>query len=445
MRFANSNYQVSKVYLLVIILYFLIVQTPLFAQNSIISGCIENYKNEQLIVQDFHGSNESFIDTVKTDASGCFEINLPSDKQGQIRLLFQRRQFLDFFLLDEPVKFQADFDNLLGSINILVSEENKIYYNYLKYKVSNEYKQRSFNKLLSDTLQSEFREEVLSEINMLKQQERNSLLQLVKERPGSLVGKVLALDIIPLIPDTLDKEEGRDFMIAHFLDNLDFNDTLLIKTNALSAKIISYLSLGINNKNGYDSTVTRLSEMSLYLLYRSMVNEGMFKFIKSYLHKGFSTLGYKELVSELEGITFNCCYCNDTNKQDMLVKELKKFPRIKTLFPERRILPSKKEGGIIILALSNCDVSSKLINEVKKVKGQEPLYIIYPESDYSNNQGNTQKEVFYTSSKNVSKLQSSRPIVYFIDSNGKITYQTSSWLALKFRTYSSPAASTSTR
>lgn len=435
----------SRVYLLAIILHFVLVQYSLTAQNSSISGCIENYNNEQVIVQDFYGSTESFIDTVETDASGCFEVKLPSAKQGQIRLLFQRRQFLDFFLLNEPVKFQADFDNLLGSIDILVSEENKIYYNYLKYKMSNEYKQRSFKKLLSDTLQSEFREEVLSEINALKQQERNSLIQLVKERPESFVGKVLALDITPVIPDTLDKEEGRDFMIAHFLDNLDFNDTLLIKTNALSAKIISYLSLGINNKSDYDSTVTRLSDMSLYLLYRSMVNEGMFNFIKSYLQKGFSALGYKELVSELEGITFNCCYCNDTNKQDMQVKELKKFPRIKTLLPERKIIPAKKEESIVILALSNCESSLELINEVKKVKGQEPMYIIYPESDYTPNQSNREKGIFYTSSKNVSKLHSLRPIVYFMDSNGKITYQTSSWLELKFRGYSSPAAKTSTR
>jgi hypothetical protein len=416
-----------------------------FAQAPSIKGCIENYYNSEIVIQDFDGSTSSYIDTLETDAGGCFEISFASSRRGQLRLLMQNRQFLDFFIDGQPVTFNADFKNLLGTIDILEGDESKLYYDYLKYKVSTEYKQRSLQRLLSDTLQPEFREEIISELNLLHNQDSRAIEQLRMDYPQSIVAKVLSLDLTPNVPDSLEGEEMEEFMLYHFFDYLDFNDTILIKTNALSVKIISYLSLGLNEAKDFDRTVSRLSDMSFYLLYRSMENEAMFSFIKTYLQNGFKILGYKDLVKEIEGISFNCCACNDSkndNNQSLLGK---KFPRIKTVFPKGKILPVKKEESLILLASKDCEVSSKLIEEVIKTKGDMPLYILYEERELKGQDNEVDLKEYYIDSRAASKLPQVKPYLFHVDRSGKIVFQTGSWLEVRFNRDYKPAASTSTR
>lgn len=284
------------------------------SDSTYMEGCIKGYENSELVIQEFYGNQHSFVDTLYTDSTGCFTFFPGAEKaSGQLRLLLNKRQFLDFFYEKQSISFEADFDHLLASMVIREDENNRLYYDYLNFRASNEYKLNELRDMLAKSQEPGLSKDIVNEMNHLRNKETLYIRDFNHQNPKSLVTKVVMTDLISAQLLDPDSSGYSNYLVKHFLDELDFNDTILLRTNTLSVKLISYLSLAIKNTDNYDSTVARLSQSADQLLNRSMVNEVMFNFIKDYLINGFSTLGYKDLAIKVRAVTFRHARSGEEN------------------------------------------------------------------------------------------------------------------------------------
>lgn len=282
--------------------------------STYMEGCIKGYGNSKIIIQEFYGNQHSFVDTLYTDSTGCFTFFPGAGKaSGQLRLLLNKRQFLDFFYEKHSISFEADFDHLLASMVIREDENNRLYYDYLNFRASNEYKLNELREMLAKSQEPGLSKDIVNEMNHLRKKETLYIRDFNHQNPKSLVTKVVMTDLISAQVLDPDSSGYSNYLVEHFLDELDFNDTILLRTNTLSVKLISYLSLAIKNTDNYDSTIARLSQSADQLLNRSMVNEVMFNFIKDYLINGFNTLGYKDLAIKVRAVTFRHARSGEEN------------------------------------------------------------------------------------------------------------------------------------
>lgn len=292
-----------------LLFFFLLSSLPgaLTAQpdNVHITGCIKGYAKGKVIIQEFYGSQHSFVDTLYTDSTGCFTYFPGAHKAtGQLRLLLDKRQFLDFFYEKKAISFVTDFDHLLGSMVVKEDKNNRMYYDYLNFRASNEYKLNSLHEMLTQSQEPGLSKDIINEMNRLRIKETSYIRDFSHRNSKSLVSKVVRTDLITVHSLNPDSTGFSNYLVEHFMDELNFNDTVLLRTNTLSVKLISYLSLAIKNTANYDSTSARLSRSADQLLSRSMVNEVMFDFIKDYLINGFNALGYKDLATKVRAVTF---------------------------------------------------------------------------------------------------------------------------------------------
>lgn len=396
------------------------------AQTTYIKGCIHGYSNKSVVIQDFYGEKNELIDTLTSDSDGCFTY-FPGDSKasGQIRLLFEKRQFLDFFYDKESLSFTADFNSLMKTIEVESDLSNKLYYDYLRFRIKNEVLRSSLLKMLTDTLDPQITSDIHTEINYLHSLENSYIQELKAKVPGSLVSKVIALDMHQIAHEEMG---SFNYLRDHFFDEFNFNDTILLRTNAVSAKIITYLSLSLDKTGNFDTTLSHLTRSAYYLIHRSLVNQHMFEFMSEYLVNGFNKMGYKDLAKSIDDITFPCCLCipSNINDHDILNKG-NRFPKIKIQSANTtKRFPVKKEESIIILAQDGCYGSDKLIEESKTYN--MPVYIIMTDKEQIPQEGN----FVVTDNKSIKKLPQTRPLLIHVDNKGKIRFKTHSWLEYKF-------------
>lgn len=94
-------------------------------------------------------------------------------------------------------------------------------------------------------------------------------------------------------------EEQRDLVLAHFFDNVDFNDTTLIPTNVLTTKMIDFISVV-----QADTRLSQDPEMRMVLALSRIfelakVNFTTYYFALEYMLRGYSMIGMSTVTDYL--------------------------------------------------------------------------------------------------------------------------------------------------
>ena len=205
------------------------------------------------------------------------------------------------------ISFSTSFNYLLDSMVISGSNENKLYYDYLKKKKLYSKKLDLLEQMLRlypknnitdlPTIDDQFYVQIQKQYMQLQKELYAYSNKLIKKYPDAFFTKIVKLEQYPLLEASLTEEEKLDILKKQFFKPSDFQDTMLLYSDALPNKIIAYLGL-YRNENYTEEQQTREFIKAANLLLTAVENStgftpspsgsiGVGSYVLKYVTEGF--------------------------------------------------------------------------------------------------------------------------------------------------------------
>ena len=416
----------------------------LYGADYTIEGTIEGLGTGKIYLQEFYGDESNLIDSAFSNTESHFSFRINAAKSpGQYRLIFSDRRFLDLIFNKENIAFSTSLAHLISDMEILASHENQVYYRYLKFRIQSQKRINELRKQLYvlDDTQAFFRE-LREEYKSLIAQEEEFTNQLIQENSSLLAVDFIRIDREPNPDPAWNAEQTNQWVFDHYPDYFLFNDTSLLRTNAVSAKIIAYLSVALSLHHHPDSLEDVLETASFRLLASTGSSTTMFYFMQQYLSRGFSKLSYPDLALLIHEIPSPCCPCDTVENIELHQKTKKNktpsFISLRNMQWQKVKIPLRKTKSHLLFAAPDCKWSDLMAEQLEKKKKEafsgENLIIMYKEGETFTYNHSTYN-VYYISDKNLGRIIESaginqRPILISVNEEGEITETVTSWLEL---------------
>ena len=416
----------------------------LYAQDYKIDGKIIGLGNGKIYLQEFYGDESNLIDSTFADAESHFSFRMSAAKApGQYRLIFSERRFLDLVYNKENIAFNTSLSHLISDMEILASNENQVYYRYLKFRIKSQKRIDELRKQLhsyDDT--HAFYRELREEYKSLIAQEEDFTKQLLRENPNLLAADFIRIDREPNPDPAWDSKQTNQWVFDHYPDYFLFSDTALLRTNAVSAKIIAYLSVALSLHQHPDSVEEALKTASFRMLASTGSSETMFHFMQQYLNRGFKKLAYPDIAAVIEDIPFPCCSCDNIENLAIHPKtkgnSMPSVLFVKNDIGEKIKIPLRKTKTQLLFMAPDCKwgdiMARKLEQKNQSAFSGDNLIVIYKDGETPTFR-HSSSNVFYITDKKLSKIfetvgLNQRPIIITVDEGGKVTEKITSWLEL---------------
>jgi len=226
--------------LFVIVLFSYTVQSQTY-----VTGTLDSAKNYSWIaLYKLKGAKQLYVKNAAI-TNGEFSIEIPTNASiGMYRLAYgqQNGYFIDFIYNNENVKLKFNPENPSESVEFLISEENKIFQNYLYEFAVKQQKLDSF-QLSFFKLKDEHERTISNNLYAISRSNFNEFqLLFEKETEGKLSNhfiessnKYYAPKLIETPQEYLNSEK------LHFFDFINFNDQELRNSTFINKKIVDYI------------------------------------------------------------------------------------------------------------------------------------------------------------------------------------------------------------
>lgn len=271
---------------------------PIFAQQVRIEATVTGMPAGKIYLTRIKGDEHINIDSIIVSGE-IFRFNLLNPipgiyqitvgKTARANFYDERPQNFDLIIHNETlIKIKTSFLTPLDSMIIFSSDENEMFYKYLKLTL--QYKKQG-GALLSMYLVYDSHDPFIGSVNnefaKIQTEYIENLINLSDKSPGSLASSYIKTSLIPRVDPSQGLEKMNDFLKEHYFDLVLLNDTRLIHSQLYTQKILEYLSFfrvpGITQSEQEDLYITAVDN----IMERASYNEEVFEFILGYLIDGF--------------------------------------------------------------------------------------------------------------------------------------------------------------
>jgi len=212
---------------------------------------------------------------------------------------------------------------------IISSGENLIYYDYLVR--SELYEQKT--SMLIDILQfypegDTFYFYSSEHLQSLQSRFWEYSERIISEYPGSMVSRIVKSDRPIIVPEDMDWDNFRSFNQSHFLDEVDFSDTVLLKTNILTAKAIDYLGFYSINSQNKELQEQYFIQAVDTILHKAMEDGQVYDFLMQYLIEGFEMYGFDRVISHIAANYEPSNTCINEERKSELQKRMENLRKL---------------------------------------------------------------------------------------------------------------------
>lgn len=284
---------------------------PVFAcsaQGRIkIKGCIKGMPYPKAYFAEIVGGQLNYLDSAHVYNS-CFDFYVSDTLQpGMYSIIFNREHNSFIRILvngREDIVFYTVFNKLLDSMSFSKSVENTTYYSYLKHiSLSNEKKNLVGRLIMISTDNPTFVKSLKPELSFIEANDSRYAAELIKKYPNTIASafiRALTPIRVPAGADTL------AYTQEHYLDNIDFSNMALHRSDLLASAILNYISF-VENKKG---TFTELAEDYAFIfdkvMLKSAKNAAIYDFYRRelsnrYMYGNYDIIGnyFSEFYPEI--------------------------------------------------------------------------------------------------------------------------------------------------
>lgn len=296
----------------------------LTAQQYTISGTVSGLENKDVLLLRITGDNRKVIDTARTDLTGSFEFLLPDQlPAGQYGVITGKGQMVELLFNRENIRFVTTGSAASDQVQIIESAENLLYYDYLGVKGRNLYKLDLLNPvILYYPGEDPFYTAVLNQVDSLRREIHEKVRYITEEYPGSMVSRFIKVDE-PVFPDPrLSPSAQNNYLKSHYFRDEDFVDTLLLNSNILTSKIISYLSLYQDQNLNQQQLEAQLIRAVDTVLSKAAVDQTVYEYIIDFLIAGFEAIGFESGLEHLANSELFDDLCVNTERKKKLENKM---------------------------------------------------------------------------------------------------------------------------
>jgi len=321
-----------------------------FGQYSI-NGTITGLQNEDVYLLRITGDNRKIVDTAFTDLTGSFEMSLPKKFPiGLYAIVAGPRQMVELIFNNENIRFVTNGNSPDSQVQIIESVENLVYYDYLTIKGMNLYKLDILDPVVQQyPPDDDFFGKALTKVKKLQNEVSNRTNDLITENPGTLVAHFIRADQPVFANPELDVDKQKQYKKQHYFDNTDFTDTLLMRSNILTSRIVSYLGLYQNNVMSQDQLEDHLLVAVDTVLEKAFVNQEMYEYVMNFLLKGFEAIGFERGLEYLADHNMLSELCVNSERKAKLENKLELIKKLAIGQPAPRFETKDVNGNTVKL------------------------------------------------------------------------------------------------
>jgi peroxiredoxin len=249
-----------------------------------IKGCVKGIPYPKVYFAGIAGGQNTYLDSAQIN-NGCFDFYLSDTlPTGMYSLIFSKEQnsFIRVLLNSrEDIVFSTVFNKMLDSLVFTASVENQVYYSYIKNNALITEKRNLINSLIK---LSAGKPALIRALNTDMAENENSCYtlgnSLQKQNPNSLAS-VFIQALTPLkIPAKVDTMA---YVKAHFLDNINFANPVLHRSDLLASAIMNFLAFLESPKNTFMEQVENYCYAIDHILVKAKANELIYNFYRKEL------------------------------------------------------------------------------------------------------------------------------------------------------------------
>jgi thiol-disulfide isomerase/thioredoxin len=307
------------------------VWTSSFAQQEYtIEGRIYPPLDRKIFISSYFGEKTTLVDSTVSDIEGEFTIRMkPGTLIGMYRISWGKDKFANLVWNKENIVFSSYSEYPEDSLEIQTSLENKLYQYYTRADRVSQQKLDLLIPVIDYYPQKDqFYSRAAEEFETIQKNQSLLLDSLSKLYPASFAVRLFRTLETPFLHASLSKEARLDYLKLHFFDKVNFQDTLLLNSNAWSNKAISYLSLYGNSKLDQKQLEAEFIKAVTIMFSAASVNAEVYKFILDYVVGGFDKYHFDGVITYIADNFQDPFSCEDQARKTALQKKLDNFKKI---------------------------------------------------------------------------------------------------------------------
>jgi thiol-disulfide isomerase/thioredoxin len=347
----------------------LIVNCSLFtasAQEYKLNAGFRDIPFNTIYLISIYGDKTKTIDSSKTDFSGGFHFKFTNKTHvGQYRLSVKSRNskaedgfltLLDFIYNKENIEFFTFASTPLDSMHVISSAENDLYFRYIKFVNANKKKIDLLNYNLSKYPKSDdFYKEMKQKVDALINERIAFNNNIIQKHPNTLVAHILKIEKNIQADPSLSEEKQDEYMKLNYFSVSDFTDSLLINTNALTNKVLSYLSLyRVKQSNKEQQEIAFIRAVDIIMKYANQ-DKKIYEFVLDFLITGFENFEFNKVINYIADNSKIEDYCLNENDKSVLETKIDSYKKFVIGKSVPDISVPDVNGNIIRLSDINTD------------------------------------------------------------------------------------------
>ncbi len=327
---------------------------------------VTNIGFSSAVLQSLQGEKVTVVDSVSVETKNVFQFSFKEKKyhHGFYRLTFPNNRAIDFLYDGNNVKLKTHASAILDSMEVLSSESNRLYYSFVKLNKTYKTKTDLLQLLLSRyPKEDRFYQSVQEKVYQLQKEYSAFTKNESQKEPNSFIARYIRSASLPAVNFNSSPEQQLEFLKAHALDNVDFDDAELIFSDAFTNKTIEYLTYYRNPQLPKELLEKEFMKAIDSVVSHAKVNTIVYQHVVEYLLDGFKKFGFDKV---LDYIVDNYVIKDDLCLDEKLGNTM-----------QRRIDQNKKLPiGVIAPDFAMQEISGKSF-ELNKVKADKVLLVFY--------------------------------------------------------------------
>ena len=328
-----------------------------------------------------YGEKLTLMDSAFVDPSGHVAFSLkPATPEGLYRISLAKDNYFNLVLNHENIEFVTDVNDLSDSIRFSSSTENQLYVMFRKMDRTNQAKLELLVPVLDYYPEKDaFYSRIVNEFETIQKRQLGVIDSVARLYPESYSLRIVRLQQAPFIPASMGKDERMSWMKNHFLDQVNFKDTLLLRSDAWVNKAVSYLSLYSNNRLAQKQLEAEFIKAVTVILSAATVNAEVYKFLLDYFVGGFDKYHFDNVITYIADNFQDPFSCEDQARKSSLQKKLENFKKISVgkiapdiVVPDLKRKPVKlseinSEFTLLVFWSSECSHCIEMMPKVKQL------------------------------------------------------------------------------
>lgn len=239
---------------------------------------------DSVYLANYFGDKMYYADTTVATPDGEFSfVSPPFEESGKYAVILPGQKMFEFMGVPEDIEIHTTMKNPTGDVEVLVSEENRILYDYLKFIGDKRNQAAPQEQVLQDSTSSEEAREAAREImNAFGEEVAMEQKRVLQKHADKLFAKYLNMVVEPEVPEVPEQiANPRDLQYRwyrdHYWDRVDFNDPRMVRDASFHNILNTYWTRVLPQiPDSLEAEAMRLVDLA-------KANADMFKYVVHYI------------------------------------------------------------------------------------------------------------------------------------------------------------------